>query len=72
MNFKKEDTNAGRYIGKDGIVIAQINNTLGEGQVNVLGSVWTARSENGSIIKVGENVQIKAIEGVKVIVELHK
>jgi len=72
MNFKKEDTNAGRYIGKDGVVIAQINNTLGEGQVNVLGSVWTARSENGSIIKVGENVRIKAIEGVKVIVELHK
>ncbi|MDF2632355.1 MAG: NfeD family protein [Caproiciproducens sp.] len=72
MNFKKEDTNAGRYIGKDGVVITQINNTLGEGQVNVLGSVWTARSEDGSIIKIGENVRIKAIEGVKVIVELHK
>lgn len=72
MNFKKEDTNAGRYIGKIGVVITQINNTLGVGQVNVLGSIWTARSENSSIIEVGENVLIKSIEGVKLIVEVHK
>lgn len=72
MNFKKEDTNSGRYIGKNGIVTVQINNTLGVGQVTVLGSVWTARSEDGSIIKVGENVLIKAIEGVKLIVAVHK
>jgi membrane protein implicated in regulation of membrane protease activity len=72
MDFKKVDTNAGRYIGKNGVVITQINNTLGEGQVNVLGSVWTARSEDDSIIEIGENVRIKAIEGVKLIVEVHK
>lgn len=72
MNFKKEDTNAGRYIGKNGVVITQINNTLGQGQVNVLGSVWTARSEDGAIIQIGENVRVKSIEGVKLIVELHK
>ncbi|MBE6831296.1 NfeD family protein [Clostridium sp. KNHs216] len=71
MNFKKEETNADRYIGKDGIVIAEINNTLGVGQVNVLGSVWTARSEDGSVIKIGEHVLIKAIEGVKLIVTVH-
>ncbi len=68
MNFKKEETNADRYIGKDGIVTAEINNTLGVGQVNVLGSVWTARSVDGSVIKIGEHVLIKAIEGVKLIV----
>ncbi len=72
MNFKKEDTNAGRYIGKNGVVITQINNTLGEGQVNVLGCIWTARSEDSSIIKIGERVRIKSIEGVKLIVEVHK
>ncbi len=71
MNFKKEETNADRYIGKDGIVIVEINNTLGVGQVNVLGSVWTARSEDGSVIKIGEHVLIKAIEGVKLIVTVH-
>lgn len=72
MDFKKEDTNAGRYIGKNGVVITQINNTLGEGQVNVLGSIWTARSEDNSIVKIGENVLVKSIEGVKLIVEVHK
>ena len=69
MHFQKVDTNAGRYIGKTGIVTAQIDNTEGVGQVTVLGSVWTARSSDGSILPEGENVVIKAIEGVKLIVE---
>lgn len=73
MNFKKEDTNAGRYIGETGLVIAEINNTLGVGQVKVRGSIWTARSEDGSNIKEGENVRINSIEGVKLIVKsIHK
>nr|WP_319488178.1 NfeD family protein [uncultured Caproiciproducens sp.] len=71
MNFKKEETNAGRYIGKNGIVITEINNTLGVGQVKVLGSIWSARSADSSIIKIGENVLIKSIEGVKLIVTVH-
>jgi membrane protein implicated in regulation of membrane protease activity len=68
LNFKKEDTNAGRYIGETGLVIAEINNILGKGQVNVRGSIWTARSEDDSIIKEGENVKILSIQGVKMIV----
>ena len=68
LNFKRVDTNAGRYIGKTGIVIIEINNMLGVGQVNVLGSIWTARSEDSSVIEVGEHVLIKSIEGVIVIV----
>ncbi|HEX3037739.1 MAG TPA: NfeD family protein [Oscillospiraceae bacterium] len=72
MHFKKVDTNADRYIGKDGIVIAEINNTLGHGQVKVMGSVWTARSVDDSVIPVGADVAIHAIEGVKLIVELKK
>ena len=72
MNFKKEDTNAGRYIGKEGLVITEINNILGEGQVKVLGSIWAARSADSSVIKIGENVLIQSIQGVKLIVEIHK
>ncbi|QEY34143.1 NfeD family protein [Caproiciproducens galactitolivorans] len=73
MRFKKEDTNTGRYIGETGLVIAEINNTLGVGQVKVRGSIWTARSEDGSIIQTGENVRINSIEGVKLIVApIHK
>lgn len=68
LNFKKEDTNAGRYIGKIGIVTEEINNDLGLGQVNVSGSVWTARSKDGLPIPKGEKVQVKEISGVKLIV----
>ena len=69
MRFKKVDTNADRYIGKNGVVTLEINNTVGQGQVNVLGSVWTARSADGSVIPAGENVLVRKIEGVKLIVE---
>lgn len=69
MRFKKVDTNADRYLGKTGVVIAEINNTVGQGQVNVLGSVWTARSADGSVIPAGEHILVRKIEGVKLIVE---
>lgn len=72
MNFKRTDTNAGRYIGQTGSVTVEINNILGTGQVNVRGSIWTARSEDGTVIPAGERVFIKSIEGVKLIVELQK
>lgn len=69
MHFKKEDTNSGRYIGKTGIVIIEINNTLAQGQVKVMGSIWSARSTDGSVIPEGTEVLIHEIEGVKLIVE---
>ena len=34
-----------------------------------MGSVWTARSEDGHNIDKGEKVMVKAINGVKLIVE---
>ncbi|NLJ31845.1 MAG: NfeD family protein [Clostridiales bacterium] len=66
---KRVDTNADRYIGETGIVTMKINNTLGLGQVNVRGSVWTARSADDSEIPEGCPVRVKSIEGVKLIVE---
>ena len=70
MTFKKEDTNAGRYLGKIGIVTSEINNTAAVGQVKVLGNIWSARSSDGSIIPAGASVLVLRIEGVKLIVEL--
>ena len=69
LRFKKEDTNAGRYIGKNGIVIEEINNELGIGQVNVSGSIWTAKSIDGSIIPKDSKVFVEEIKGVKLIVK---
>ncbi|MCI9273511.1 MAG: NfeD family protein [Clostridiales bacterium] len=69
MGFKKEDTNAGRYVGKVGKVIVEINNELGVGQVNVSGSIWTARAIDNSVIPLGANVTVESIEGVKLLVK---
>lgn len=68
INSKRVETNAGRYIGKTGIVTSDINNEKGLGQVTVMGTVWSARSESGDLISAGSNVQVLRIEGVKLIV----
>ena len=69
LRVKKTSTNADRIIGMIGIVTIPINNIAGEGRVMVNGLEWSARSDDGAPIAEGENVLIKAIEGVKVIVE---
>lgn len=69
LDGKKIDTNADRYIGKTGVVLVEIDNQKGQGQVNVLGNVWTARAQDGSIIPAGHNILVLKIEGVKLIVE---
>ena len=64
----KTETNADRYAGKTGVVTEQIDNVAARGLVKVLGSVWTARSADGSVIPAGTEVIIQSIEGVKAIV----
>ena len=63
-------TNADRCIGKQATVIESIDNIAGKGTVNVNGAVWTARSEDGSVIAPGTVVTVKKIDGVKLIVSL--
>ena len=50
------------------MVTEEINNSLGLGQVNVSGSIWSARSVDQSVIVAGSNVQVQAIQGVKLMV----
>lgn len=66
---KVQPTNADRNIGAKAIVLEDIDNTAGTGAVNVRGIVWTARSINGERIEKDANVVVKAIEGVKVLVQ---
>ena len=47
-----------------------IINTTGEGQVNVDGKVWSAKSNDEREIKSGASVRITSIEGVKLVVEV--
>lgn len=62
-------TNADRVIGREAVVTQTIDNLRGQGQVNVAGQVWTARSEGDDPIAEGTLVRVLRIEGVKVFVK---
>lgn len=66
---KVQPTNADRCIGSTAIVIEEINNIEGKGQVSVNGTVWTARSADETVFKKDEKVIVEKIEGVKLIVK---
>ena len=46
-----------------------IDNDDSTGAVYVDGKTWTARSTDGEVIPVGEQVRIAGMEGVKLLVE---
>ena len=73
FNKDRVKTNAESLVGRTAIVISEIDNLEGIGQVTVSGQEWSARSteENGKI-PVGAVVTVRAINGVKLIVEERK
>jgi len=68
LKVKENHTNADRNIGETATVTVSIDNTLGQGMVNLGGQIWTARSDDGEEISQGEMVTVQRIEGVKLIV----
>ncbi len=60
-------TNVSALVGEKGVVMKRVD-VYNLGQVKVKGQIWTAKSENGEEIARGEEVEIVAIEGVKLIV----
>lgn len=63
-------TNADRSIGRATVVTERIDNLAATGAVKLDGVVWTARSTDDAVaIEAGERVTVRAIEGVKLIVE---
>lgn len=69
LQTKISPTNADQVIGKTAFVTEAIDNTAGQGQVNISGQIWSARSEQGVVIPVDTQVRVLRIEGVKVFVE---
>lgn len=67
---KKIRTNADGNVGRTAVVSIQIDNNAASGQVSVDGKIWTARSEDGSVIPKDALVVVKKIDGVKLIVAL--
>lgn len=64
-----EKTNADRAIGQTALVTTAIDNLKGQGQAEVAGQLWTARSVDGSVIPAGETVEVVEISGVKLMVK---
>jgi len=66
--FKTKDTltNVRSIIGKRGVVLKTIDNLNCKGQVKVAGEIWSAISTTDDIITIDTNVEIEAIDGVKV------
>lgn len=70
FNRNRVKTNVDSMIGRQAIVISEIDNLQGIGQVTVGGQEWSARSaDDGQTISVGNVVKVKAISGVKLVVE---
>lgn len=73
FNKERVRTNVESLIGRQAIVISEVNNLQGTGQVNVGGQEWSARSSSDSVIyPVGSVLNVVAISGVKLIVEERK
>ena len=70
--FTKKDsipTNSKVLINKKGIVTADIDPVHGSGLVKVNGETWSAKSEDESFILKDTEIQVLAIDGVKLIVK---
>lgn len=69
LNGKTQATNADMYVGKECVVTETIDNIAGTGAVKVAGKVWTARTEDDSVVPAGTKAEALRIEGVKLIVK---
>lgn len=69
LRIKQVHTNADSVVGRIAAVTVEIAGPGEVGRVLVDGQDWAAVSEDGSPIHRGEKVLVKAIEGVKLVVE---
>ena len=72
FNKDRVKTNAESLVGRQAIVISEIDNLQAIGQVTVGGQEWSARSIDDDVkLPVGAVVDVMAINGVKLIVKLN-
>ena len=69
LNGRTQATNADMYVGKECVVTETIDNIAGTGAVKVAGKVWTARTEDDTVVSAGTKAEALRIEGVKLIVK---
>jgi membrane protein implicated in regulation of membrane protease activity len=73
FNKERTRTNVESYVGRQVIVVSEIDNLQGIGQVTLGGQEWTARTaRDGITLPVGTVGIVKAVSGVKLIIEEKK
>ena len=69
LNRGRTKTNADSLVGRKAVVTKDIDNLKSEGEAEVSGQIWTARSDDEDVkIPAGAVVEILRISGVKLIV----
>lgn len=69
FNKDRIRTNVESMVGRQAIVISEINNLQGIGQVTVSGQEWSARSSDDKVcLEVGAVVEVVSVSGVKLVV----
>ena len=58
------NTNVDAYVGRQAVVVDEINPSDEKGSVKLDGSVWQARSADGSVIPSGKTVQIIKVDSI--------
>lgn len=73
FNKDRARTNVESMIGRQAIVVSEVDNLQGIGRVTVGGQEWSARTvRDGIVLQPGAVVIVKAVNGVKLIVEEEK
>lgn len=70
FNKDRARTNVEGMIGRQAVVVSEVDNLQGIGRVTVGGQEWSARTtQDGIVLPVGAVVFVKNVNGVKLIVE---
>ncbi len=67
--LKKTPTNLDSMIGKRVLVIRTIDHINGGGQVKYNGTIWSARTQEDTVIEEGQQAVVEQIQGVNLIVK---
>lgn len=62
-------TNINSLINQKGVVISEINPINSVGQVKVNGEIWSAKTEDNSVIEKDTEIEVLKIDGVKLVVK---
>lgn len=68
LNAKTQKTNVDSLIGQIAMVKETIDNRNASGKVLLNGMEWSARSVDGTVIAVDTEVEVKEVQGVKLMV----